>query len=201
MFEDALMAKSIDCVYFSGISLASLSDQDCLHLFQLLTAFKRKGGQIIFDNNYRSVLWKNRQPLPFYQQAMMLADIAFLTDEDEYALFGGNSVASILERYPLSSIGSGTELVIKQGDKPCVIRTTKKKDPVFTVSSSVLSKDKIIDTCAAGDAFAAGYLSKRLIGCCVNESAKFAHKLAGRVIQYSGAIIPPHNMNDLISLN
>jgi len=63
--EVALLSKSIDYLYFTGISLAILSDQDCLHLLKLLTAFKKKGGGIIFDNNYRPILWQHRQPLYF----------------------------------------------------------------------------------------------------------------------------------------
>jgi len=196
--EVALLSKSVDYLYFTGISLAILSDQDCLHLLKLLTAFKKKGGGIIFDNNYRPILWQHRQPLYFYQQAMALADIAFLTDEDEFALYGGSTIESILTRYPLSWINGGTELVIKQGEKPCIIRPVTKETALVKVASPPLSKDKIIDTCAAGDAFAAGYLAKRLLGDSINISAQFAHTLAGRVIQYSGAIIASQSMNDLM---
>jgi 2-dehydro-3-deoxygluconokinase len=197
-FEAALLNKTIDCIYFTGISLAILSDQDCQYLLKLLKEYKNKGGRIIFDNNYRPILWQNRQPLRYYQQAMTLADIAFLTDEDEYALYGGDSIASILARYPLSSVRKGAELVIKQGDKPCLIRAAEKEIPLIKVSSTGLSKEKIIDTCAAGDAFAAGYLAKRLVGGSIDSSAQFAHTLAGRVIQYSGAIIGREYMNDLM---
>jgi 2-dehydro-3-deoxygluconokinase len=195
--EVALLSKSIDYLYFTGISLAILSDHDCQHLLNLLTEFKKKGGRIIFDNNYRPILWQHRQPLYFYQQAMAIADIAFLTDEDEFALYGGSTIESILTRYPLSWINGGAELVIKQGDKPCIIRPVTKETVLVKVASPALSKDKIIDTCAAGDAFAAGYLAKRLLGDSIHTSAHFAHALAGRVIQYSGAIIASQHMNDL----
>ncbi|MGB0935953.1 MAG: sugar kinase [Colwellia sp.] len=200
-FEDALKTKSVDCFYFSGISLAILSDQDCEYLFKLLNIFKGKGGQIFFDNNYRPVLWGNRQPQPFYERAMQLADIAFLTDEDEYAIFGSNTIESILKRYPLLSDKLGTELIIKQGSKPCLIRSKLKGEGLLHVSSPSLSEAEIIDTCAAGDAFAAGYLSRRLLGCNAIKSADFAHQLAGRVILYHGAIISLDKMNDLVELN
>lgn len=196
-FEAALLNKSIDYLYFTGISLAILSDQDCQHLFKLLNAFKRKGGRIIFDNNYRPILWKNRQAVSCYQQAMTLADIAFLTDVDEYALYGGSSVASILARYPYVLENNSAELVIKQGDKPCLIRASDKNIPLLTIASPPIPNEQIVDTCAAGDAFAAGYIAKRLLGDSMQMSAQFAHSLAGRVIQYSGAIIPPEHMSDL----
>ena len=136
--EVALLSKSIDYLYFTGISLAILSDQDCQHLLNLLRTFKHKGGGIIFDNNYRPILWQHRQPLYFYQQAMELADIAFLTDEDEYALYGGDTIESILTRYPLSWINGGAELVIKQGDKPCLIRPVSKEAALVKVASSTV---------------------------------------------------------------
>ena len=199
----ALVNNTIDYFYFSGISLAILSDDDCQQLLALLTQFKHQGGRIIFDNNYRAVLWKNRQPQHFYQQAMHLADIALLTDEDEYALYGGNSLESIIKRYPLyltpsASVIKGTELVIKQGEKPCIIRAPLKDTSLFEIASSPIASKQVVDTCAAGDAFAAGYLAKRLLGESIEESAQFAHTLAGRVIQYSGAIIAREQMKDLL---
>lgn len=199
---NALLNNSIDYFYFTGISLAILSDRDCQQLFTLLATFKRQGGRIIFDNNYRSILWKNRQPQHFYQQAMQLADIALLTDEDEYALYGGNyggnTVESIIKRYSPSLTTQTTELVIKQGDKPCVISGNNKGALLITVASEPMPTANIIDTCAAGDSFAAGYLAKRLLGEPIHISAQFAHQLAGRVIQYSGAIIPREAMSDLL---
>ncbi len=197
-FEDALLNRAIDCFYFTGISLAILSDQHCEYLFNLLTEFKHKGGRILFDNNYREILWKKRNPLYFYQQAMKLADIAFLTDEDEYRLYGGNTIASIVARYPLSLVEQGTELVIKQGDKPCLIRAITDYSALIAVPGLILSKKAVVDTCAAGDAFSAGYLAKRVVGSSINTSAKFAHELAGRVIQHPGAIISRENMGDLL---
>jgi 2-dehydro-3-deoxygluconokinase len=191
-FTAALTNKTCDYVYISGISLAILTDSDRDMLLNMLTAFKNKGGNIIFDNNYREKLWQNVDPIFTYQQVMQLADLVFLTDEDEYALYGGNTVESILERTDQWQI---PEVVIKQGANPCII---KHNNQINTVESMAIPASKIIDTCAAGDAFSAGYLAKRLMGESVIVAAKFAHQLAGEVIQHSGAIILTENMRHLM---
>jgi len=199
LFNEALTEKKCDYFYFSGISLAILNKDDRHHFLKLLTAYKNSGGKVIFDNNYREILWQGEHALPYYQQAMQLADIAFLTDEDEYALYGEKCVNDILKRIHGWQV---PEVVIKQGESPCLVfqyMAQKIGEPyrVESIASIALSAKSIIDTCAAGDAFAAGYLAKRLTAHNTTESAEFAHQLASRVIQYSGAIIPQHKMADL----
>lgn len=191
-FTSALTNRTCDYVYISGISLAILDDADRTKLLNMLTAFKNEGGYIIFDNNYRQALWQNVEPVCTYQQVMKLANLAFLTDEDEYALYGDSTVESIFERTDQWQI---PEVVIKQGADPCII---KHNSQLSTVESMTLPANKIVDTCAAGDAFSAGYLAKRLMGETVIIAAKFAHQLAGEVIQHSGSIILREDMSHLM---
>lgn len=191
-FASTLINKTCDYVYFSGISLAILGDTDRAKLLNMLRAFKSKGGSIIFDNNYRQTLWQNVDPICVYQQVMKLANLVFLTDEDEYALYGGSTVGSILERTDKWQI---PEVVIKQGAEPCII---KYNNQLSTVESMSLPANKIVDTCAADDAFSAGYLAKRLMGETVITAARFAHQLAGEVIQHPGSIILRENMRHLM---
>lgn len=58
---------------------------------------------------------------------------------------------------------------------------------------------RVVDTTAAGDSFAAGYLGRRLLGATPVEAAAFGNRLAGRVIQYPGALIPVEAMADLMA--
>lgn len=202
-----LINGDVDFFYFTGISLAILFEQDCNYLFSLLEKFKAKGGKVIFDNNYRSILWDNRNPLPYYKKAMLLADIAFLTDDDEYALYRKtelklNTIDSIFHRYQ-SPVYQDCEIIIKQGNQPCFIRPAKSaypnlKQSVISVKAQQIDAIKIKDTSAAGDAFSGAYLSKRLAKKSIEQSACFAHALAGRVIQHDGAIIDKINMVDLM---
>ncbi|MFT4925825.1 MAG: 2-dehydro-3-deoxygluconokinase [Phenylobacterium sp.] len=171
--------------YFSGISLAILPDEDKDQLLVLLTQFKANGGKVIFDNNYRVKLWGHSNALIYYRQVMQLADMAFLTDDDEMAVYGDASVDALITRVQQLPCA---ESVIKQGAAPCIILT---KGEVISVASEKVST--IVDTCAAGDAFAAGYLAQRLTGASTNSSpqdaARAGHRTARQVIQHFGAIV------------
>ena len=48
----------------------------------------------------------------------------------------------------------------------------------------------VMDTTAAGDSFNAGYLAARLSGVNMIDAAKKGQKLAAKVIQHKGAVIP-----------
>jgi 2-dehydro-3-deoxygluconokinase len=48
----------------------------------------------------------------------------------------------------------------------------------------------VVDTTAAGDSFSAAYLASRLKGGSPVEAAEAGHRLASRVIQVPGALIP-----------
>ena len=50
--------------------------------------------------------------------------------------------------------------------------------------------ERVLDTTAAGDSFAAGYLAARLHGLGPVSAARAGHHLAGRVVGYPGALIP-----------
>jgi 2-dehydro-3-deoxygluconokinase len=56
----------------------------------------------------------------------------------------------------------------------------------------------VVDTTAAGDSFAAGYLSRRLRGSTPEDATQFGNRLAARVIGHRGAIIPQDAMSDLL---
>jgi 2-dehydro-3-deoxygluconokinase len=58
--------------------------------------------------------------------------------------------------------------------------------------------DSVVDTTAAGDAFAAAYLAGRLLGWPADQAAAFGNRLAARVIAHPGALIPLAAMADLV---
>ncbi|KKK97887.1 hypothetical protein LCGC14_2648250, partial [marine sediment metagenome] len=59
-FLAALKHKLFDYVYFSAISLAILDEQSRQLFMAAIAAFKQAGGKVIFDSNYRAVLWQNK---------------------------------------------------------------------------------------------------------------------------------------------
>lgn len=179
-----------DYLYLSGISLAILAAEDREKLMALLAACRRNGGKVIFDNNYRPRLWSSREAAQQAYQAMLnCTDIAFLTLDDETALWGEASVEQVIGRTRDAGVG---EIVIKRGAEPCLVALPDA--PLLEVGAIRLAPEKIVDTTAAGDSFSAGYLAVRLLGGSAQEAAQRGHLTASTVIQHRGAIIPQSAM-------
>lgn len=181
---------TFDYLYLSGISLAILSPTSREKLLSLLHECRANGGKVIFDNNYRPRLWSSREETQqVYQQMLQCTDIAFLTLDDEDALWGEKPVEEVIARTHDAGV---TEVVIKRGADSCLVAV--KDDALIDVPAIKLAKENVVDTTAAGDSFSAGYLAVRLTGGSPVEAAKRGHLTASTVIQYRGAIIPREAM-------
>ena len=168
---------TFDYLYLSGISLAILSPTSREKLLTLLRECRANGGKVIFDNNYRPRLWSSKEETQrVYQQMLACTDIAFLTLDDEDALWGEKPVAEVIAR----------------GADSCLVAIAGQ--PLREVPAVKLPKEKVVDTTAAGDSFSAGYLAVRLTGGDAESAAKRGHLTASTVIQYRGAIIPREAM-------
>lgn len=174
--------SNADVFYFSGISLAILDDAQRLKLFELVDSVRAAGGKVVFDPNYRPRLWKDQQEAQTWiDKAYGHADIAFPGGDDHLALYGHTDVDAIHAH--VAALGVA-EIIVKngavgvhiyQGATHCIV-------PVERV-------EQVVDTTAAGDAFNGGYLSARLSGKDVTDSASFGAKVAATVISYPGAIV------------
>ncbi|AIA73121.1 sugar kinase [Pectobacterium atrosepticum] len=175
-----------DYLYLSGISLAILNAESRQRLLALLRACRANGGKVIFDNNYRPRLWQSKEETQqSYTDILSCTDIAFLTLDDEDMLWGTKPLEAVLER----THGLGVnEVVIKRGADSCIV--SERGQALVDVPAIKLSKEKVVDTTAAGDSFSAGYLAVRLNGGSTQEAAQRGHLTASTVIQYRGAIIP-----------
>ncbi|GGD59863.1 sugar kinase [Lacimicrobium alkaliphilum] len=187
--EQALANKRWDYLYLSGISLAILADEHKHRLLALVRAFRQQGGRLIFDNNYRPQLWHSSDVRYWYSQIMHQADLALLTDEDETAIYGEQQLAQIMERCLAHRI---PELVIKRGGSKALVLD---KGGIHEIPAERV--EDVVDTSAAGDAFAAGFLSLWLQDAPGSQAAEAGHRLAARVIQHHGAIIEADHMQDL----
>ncbi|KAA1337019.1 PfkB family carbohydrate kinase, partial [Escherichia coli] len=94
-----------------------------------------------------------------YQQMLECTDIAFLTLDDEDALWGEKPVDEVIARTQAAGV---SEVVIKRGAESCLVAVAG--EAVTEVPAVKLAKEKVIDTTAAGDSFSAGYLAVRLTG-------------------------------------
>ncbi len=174
--------SNFDYLYLSGISLAILDQASLQKLFEFLQHFKQNGGKIIFDNNYRPILWQSKAfTQQAYRQMLSYTDIAFLTLDDEAKLWEQyGDLENSLKRTQALGVA---EIVIKRGAESCIVQTKQRYDiPANKI-------EHVVDTTAAGDSFSAGYLSARLQGCDEIQSACKGHEVAGKVIQHRGAII------------
>ena len=181
---------NFDYLYLSGISLAILSQSSREKLLSLLRECRANGGKVIFDNNYRPRLWASREETQqVYTQMLQCTDIAFLTLDDEDALWGEKPADEVIARTHAAGVA---EVVIKRGADSCLVSVAG--EAVVEVPAVKLAKEKVIDTTAAGDSFSAGYLAVRLTGGTPEAAAQRGHLTASTVIQYRGAIIPREAM-------
>ncbi|WP_082024874.1 sugar kinase [Necropsobacter massiliensis] len=173
----------VDAIYFSGISLAILPENDRTLFIQQLNALRNNGVEIIFDSNYRPQLWQNpSQAQRYYATLLPLVDVALVTFDDERLLWGDQDVQDCLRRLAAHGIN---KIVLKQGKCGAILYQNGQQVSVPTIPAT-----QVVDTTSAGDAFNAGFLNgylqqKDLISCC-----RQGNQLAGIVIQHKGAIIP-----------
>lgn len=174
--------KKVDSFFFSGISIAILSESDRQKLWRFIFELKASGTKIIFDPNYRPTLWSTiNETRAAYAVAFELADIALPGVDDHMVLYNAKNpedVAGFLEQFAIN------EIIIKNGSQGMLlsvdgIRSYIDVDPVKNV----------VDTTSAGDAFNGAYLSARLLGRTPKQAANFAAKASAFVIQHKGAIV------------
>lgn len=181
---EALFAQLADrnWLCLSGITLAIYDETSRQRLFELLADYRRGGGKVAFDSNYRPKLWPSvEQTRQAYERMYQLTDLALPTIEDEQEVFGDSDQAGIVER--LSGLGV-QEIVLKMGENGCLVFSGGEREQVAS------RKVAVVDTTSAGDSFNAGYLAARLSGKPPTQSAESGHRLASVVIQHKGAIIP-----------
>ncbi len=172
-----------DMLYLSGITLGILSKAARARLLAALAERRAAGAKIVFDTNFRAALWPDRDEA---QAAMAAAiattDIALPTFDDEKLLHGDTTPEATAER--ISSHGA-TEIVVKNGDEPCLVVAQGKEAWVPPAKAT-----RIVDTTGAGDSFGGSYLAARLMGHAPVKAAGLAHAVAAEVVCVHGALAP-----------
>ena len=179
--------SGFEMIYLSGITLSIYDTAGRGRLRSALLSARDAGARIVFDSNYRPRGWPDAATA---RQAMAeflpLCDIALPTFDDERVLFGDADVDSCADRIAAQGVG---EIVVKLGAGGCLLAAGRKR--VFMAVEPVA---EVLDTTAAGDSFNAAYLASRLLGAGQMAAARAGHRLAGTVIQHSGAIIAAREM-------
>lgn len=174
-------------VYLSGISLSLFAGPAREALFAALERARAGGGVIAFDTNFRPRGWPDLAAArDAYDRMAGLSDVVLAGCEDWAALAGDGAPEAVLDWLGRAGVA---EAVVKLAEPGCLVGGD---GPVEAVP--VPGKVSPVDTTAAGDSFAAGYLAARLRGEAPAAAARAGHRLAAAVITHPGAIIPREAM-------
>jgi 2-dehydro-3-deoxygluconokinase len=180
----------VTMAFFSGITLAILSEDHRRVLLDALERLKDGGAAVVFDPNVRLRLWPSHDELrEALASGYRAATLALPTFPDEKDLFGDTSIDDAAARIA----GYGVpEFVLKDGAGPSLVFAggTVSMVPAIRV-------DRPVDTTGAGDSFNAGYLAGRLAGLSPVDAARRGHAVASRVIMARGALMPMSDLTDL----
>ncbi len=197
-----------DALYLSGITLAILPATGRERLYALMGAMREQGAEVIFDNNYRPRLWADRTAAQReFERAFSLATIALVTADDHQALFALPEIDAAIAHAQSLPV---PEIVIKRGALSTLVHAAAAGPhprPLPQAGEGAHDRawreaptqavERVVDTTAAGDSFAGGYLARRLTGSDAVAAAAFGNRVAARVIQHPGAIVPLEAMSDL----
>jgi 2-dehydro-3-deoxygluconokinase len=172
-----------DLVHLSGITLQLMSAGARRALIARLRELRAGGTLVSFDTNYRPSGWSSPAEAAEAMAAVCReADIVLTGTEDEDLLHGGSPPEVAVQR--LAGLGVG-EVVLRAGS-----------DGAYLGVNGVIrgfraeQVDRVVDTTAAGDAFAGAYLAARLQSRSPGWAATIANTVASVVIQHKGAIVP-----------
>lgn len=195
-FARALAA--VPYLYLSGITLGIITADALQRLFSVLQDYRRQGGQVVFDSNYRPQLWQNADVArAAMSEALSHTDIALLTDTDEQTLWGSDSTDEI--RLRCQGLGV-RELVIKRGAQPVYLALADNQGDLQALDQvPVPPVPAVVDTTAAGDSFNAAYLTERIRGEAPHRAAQAGIRCAAVVIAHCGAIIDRTYMDAVLA--
>ena len=183
---EAQFLSQFEALYFSGISLAILSDEGRDKLLRIAGEFKAQGRTVMFDVNFRPHLWQSHAPhidVPaLMRRVIEKCSVVKIGQDESEALFGVKDAAQTVS--VLGNLG-GAALVITDGPKRIF---AFEDNEIGEISFEAV--DDVVDSTAAGDSFSAGFLAAKMAGSSIDECVRAGQRLAAEVIRHPGAIIP-----------
>ncbi|OAN77994.1 2-dehydro-3-deoxygluconokinase [Jannaschia sp. EhC01] len=183
--EEEWLTQSLqgaDIVFFSGITLAILSEEGREVLFDAISEAQAGGAVVAFDPNIRPRLWSDEDEMRgAIMEAALSSDIVLPSYDEEAHHFGDADPKATVARY-LSA--GATSVVVKNGGGD-VHFSCGGEAGVFTPSPV----EKLVDTTAAGDSFNAGFVAHLIAGNSADEAVAAACAVSGQVIQARGALV------------
>ncbi|MEO9877061.1 MAG: sugar kinase [Anderseniella sp.] len=175
--------EAASAIYFSGITLAILPEDDALALINCLTRARSEGKTVAFDSNIRPALWQDPDQMKrLIHLAADASTICLPSCDDERCAFGDASSEAVLARYVAA--GAGT-IVLKDGSGDVVVRSGEDISRHRTEHVA-----NPVDTTGAGDSFNGAFLAEFVQTNNIAKAVEAGQKCAARVIQHHGALVP-----------
>lgn len=190
--EALAFAREADWLYLSGITLSIFQGPEQACLGEVARAVRARGGEVVFDPNYRSNGWATRQDaLDAIEVFARHVTLALPTLEDENALYGDASAGDHAARWADWGV---RQTALKCGAMGAIL--FGEEGGVEGQRVAVTETVPPVDTTGAGDSFNAAFISARISGLGPVSAAMAANRLAGVVIRHPGAIVPRAAMAD-----
>lgn len=176
-------AAQCDLLFLTGITLSLFPAPLRERWVELAARVRAGGGKVAFDPNYRPSGWESgEEAISAFASIASHADFLLATDTDDHALWGADTIEASTAQW--RRLGA-SEVIVKQGAQGAAVGGVGAP-----VQVDVPQAVTPIDTTGAGDSFNAAYLFARLSGADPTAAALAGHRLAGRVVQCRGAILP-----------
>ncbi len=174
--------EASDVVYFSGITLAILSHDSAETLLSELRRAKAIGKLVVFDPNLRPRLWTSLDTMhATVSEGARASTLVMPSFDDEAAHFGDPSISATIRRY--RQLGAAM-VVVKDGANGITVGTAAGDTRVEAETVST-----VVDTTSAGDSFNGAFLAEYLQSKDAIAAARFAARVAARVIGEHGALV------------
>jgi 2-dehydro-3-deoxygluconokinase len=172
-----------DFVHLSGITLQLTTGASRAALLARLQELRATGTRVSFDTNYRPRGWPSpSDAMDAIDELCRVADIVLASRDDEVLLRGHGTPEELIA--VLSELGAA-EVVLRDGPRGAYVHSA---DGTAHVAAQAV--DRIVDTTAAGDAFAGAYLAARLGSENLEAAAALGNRVAATTIQHPGALTP-----------
>jgi 2-dehydro-3-deoxygluconokinase len=170
-------------IHFSGITLAILSTKAQTALCDALATARKGGATIAFDTNLRPKLWESREAMRAgIQLGAASADIVLPSFDEEQWLWDDAGAQDTIARY--HDLGA-TVVAVKNGGDPVTVWSEAGGEHTVPVAKP----ERVVDTTAAGDSFAAAFLAAHSSGASAGDAASAASRIAAKVIGGRGALV------------
>jgi 2-dehydro-3-deoxygluconokinase len=174
--------EASDVIYFSGITLAILPREDTDTLLAETRRAKASGKLVVFDPNLRPRLWSSYDVMhTVISEGARASTLVMPSFDDEASHFGDDSIEATIHRY--RALGA-PNIVVKNGADGATLDFEGKRAAV-----PAEKVETVVDTTSAGDSFNGSFLAKYLETRDAETSARFAAKVAARVVSEHGALV------------